>query len=65
MQVQIDDLKNVARVIMGGKSYSGIGNDPPCYVFIEPDGEMEGLDNLRAWRMWWLFGNPCRVIRHL
>ncbi len=49
MEVQIDDLKNVARVIMGGKSHSeGIGNDPPCYVFIEPDGEMEGLDNLRA-----------------
>jgi hypothetical protein len=36
---------------MGGKSLSeGIGNDPPCYVFIEPDGEMEGLDNLRACR---------------
>jgi uncharacterized protein len=51
MQVQIDDLKNVARVIMGGKSRSeAIGNDPPCYVFVEPDGEMEGLDNLRACR---------------
>jgi hypothetical protein len=36
---------------MGCKSLSeGIGNDPPCYVFIEPDGEMEGLDNLRACR---------------
>lgn len=49
MEVQIDDLKNVARVIMGGQSHSeAIGNDPPGYVFIEPDGEMEGLDNLRA-----------------
>jgi uncharacterized protein len=49
MEVQIQDLKNLARVIMRGKSRSeGIGNDPPCYVFIEPDGEMEGLDNLRA-----------------
>jgi uncharacterized protein len=49
MEVQIDDLKNVARVIMGGRSRSeAIGNDPPGYVFIEPDGEMEGLDNLRA-----------------
>jgi uncharacterized protein len=49
MEVRIDDLKNVARVIMGGRSHSeAIGNDPPCYVFIEPDGEMEGLDNLRA-----------------
>jgi uncharacterized protein len=51
MQVQINDLKNIARVIMGGRSHSeGIGNGPPCYVFIEPDGEMEGLDNLRACR---------------
>lgn len=51
MEVQIDDLKDVARVIMGGKSHSeAIGNDPPRYVFIEPDGEMEGLDNLRACR---------------
>ncbi|HMD21687.1 MAG TPA: radical SAM protein [Alloacidobacterium sp.] len=49
MEILIDDLKNVARVIMGGRSTSeAIGNDPPCYVFIEPDGEMEGLDNLRA-----------------
>jgi uncharacterized protein len=49
MEVQVNDLKNMARVIMGGKSHSeGIGNDPPGYVFIEPDGEMEGLDNLRA-----------------
>lgn len=49
MQVQIEVLKNLARVIMGGKSHNeAIGNDPPRYVFIEPDGEMEGLDNLRA-----------------
>jgi uncharacterized protein len=49
MEVQVEVLKNVARVIMGGKSRSeGIGNDPPCYVFVEPDGEMEGLDTLRA-----------------
>lgn len=49
MEVQIEFFKNLARAIMGGKSRSeAIGNDPPCYVFIEPDGEMEGLDNLRA-----------------
>jgi uncharacterized protein len=49
MDVQVNDLKNVARVIMGGSSYNeAIGNDPPHYVFIEADGEMEGLDNLRA-----------------
>jgi uncharacterized protein len=49
MEIQIDDLKDFARVILGGRSHSeAIGNYPPCYVFIEPDGEMEGLDNLRA-----------------
>jgi uncharacterized protein len=49
MDLQINNLKDVARVIMGGKSHSeAIGNGPPGYVFIESDGEMEGLDNLRA-----------------
>ncbi len=49
MEIQINDLKDIARVILGGKSSSeAIGNDPPRYVFIEADGEMEGLDNLRA-----------------
>jgi uncharacterized protein len=49
MDLQINNLKDVARVIMGGMSHSeAIGNGPPCYVFVEPDGEMEGLDNLRA-----------------
>lgn len=51
LDIQIENFMNVARVIMGGKSRNEIiGNDPPCYVFIEPDGEMEGLDNLRACR---------------
>jgi uncharacterized protein len=49
MDFQINNLKDVARVIMGGLSHSeAIGNGPPGYVFIEADGEMEGLDNLRA-----------------
>jgi len=49
MEIQINDLKDVVRVIMGGRSHSeALGNYPPRYVFIEPDGEMEGLDNLRA-----------------
>lgn len=49
MDIQINDLKDIARVIVGGKSVSeAIGNNPPRYVFIEADGEMEGLDNLRA-----------------
>ena len=47
--LQIGDLRNIARIILGGKSLSeGLGNDPPLYVFIEADGELEGLDNLRA-----------------
>jgi uncharacterized protein len=49
MDFQINNLKDVARVIMGGQSHTeAIGNGPPRYVFIEADGEMEGLDNLRA-----------------
>jgi uncharacterized protein len=49
MDVQINNLKDMARVIMGGQSHTeAIGNGPPGYVFIEADGEMEGLDNLRA-----------------
>lgn len=49
MDIQINNLKDMARVIMGGQSHSeAIGNGPPGYVFIEADGEMEGLDNLRA-----------------
>lgn len=45
----IGDLRNVARIVLGGKSrIETLGNIPPLYVFIETDGEMEGLDNLRA-----------------
>jgi uncharacterized protein len=47
--IHIGDLRNMARIIMGGSSQiETIGNVPPRYVFIESDGEMEGLDNLRA-----------------
>jgi uncharacterized protein len=47
--LEIGDLKNVARIVMGGRSrIESIGNIPPLYVFIESDGEMEGLDTLRA-----------------
>jgi uncharacterized protein len=49
LDIHIGDLWNIARVIMGGESHiETIGNIPPLYVFIEPDGELEGLDNLRA-----------------
>lgn len=48
-EVHIGDLRNIARIILGGSSrIETIGNIPPLYVFIESDGEMEGLDNLRA-----------------
>lgn len=49
MDIQIGDLRNVARIVMGGSSQiETVGNVPPQYVFIESDGELEGLDNLRA-----------------
>jgi uncharacterized protein len=47
--IQIGDLRNIARIILGGSSrIETLGNEPPRYVFIEADGELEGLDNLRA-----------------
>lgn len=47
--MQILDLLNVARVVMGGASeIETLGNRPPGYIFVETDGAMEGLDNLRV-----------------
>ena len=47
--IHVGDLRNMARIVMGGSSQiETIGNVPPEYVFIESDGELEGLDNLRA-----------------
>jgi uncharacterized protein len=47
--VHIGDLRNIARIVMGGGSQiETVGNVAPRYVFIESDGELEGLDNLRA-----------------
>jgi uncharacterized protein len=47
--IRIGDLWNLARIVMGGSSQiETLGNVPPQYIFIEPDGELEGLDNLRA-----------------
>lgn len=47
--IHIGDLRNLATIVMGGSSrMETIGNVPPQYVFIETDGELEGLDNLRA-----------------
>jgi uncharacterized protein len=47
--IHIGDLRNMARIILGGSSeIETVGNAPPLYVFIESDGGIEGLDNLRA-----------------
>jgi uncharacterized protein len=41
-------LRNMCRIILGGESRSDMfGNSPLGFVFIEPDGEIEGLDVLR------------------
>jgi uncharacterized protein len=49
MDVSIGDLWNMARIIMGGRSQiETLGNEAPRYVFVESDGQMEGLDNLRV-----------------
>lgn len=51
MDVRVGDLWNMARIILGGTSErEGLGNTPPRYVFIESDGEIEGLDNLKVCR---------------
>jgi uncharacterized protein len=49
MDVTIGDLWNMSRIIMGGRSQiETLGNEAPRYVFVETDGEIEGLDNLRV-----------------
>ena len=49
MDIRVRDLWNIARVILGGAStIETIGNTPPLYAFIEANGDIEGLDNLRA-----------------
>ena len=49
MEVSVGDLKNMARIILGGDSkIETFGNFAPLYVFVETDGEIEGLDSLRV-----------------
>lgn len=49
LSLEIRDLWNVARVIMGGESLiETIGNRAPHYFFVETDGSIEGLDALRV-----------------
>src|ERR1700722_20380104 len=39
----------MSRIILGGRSQiETLGNEAPRYVFVESDGEIEGLDNLRV-----------------
>ena len=45
----VRDLWNISRIILGGRSLiETFGNEPAPYVFIETDGEIEGLDTLRS-----------------
>ena len=47
-EVRVEDMRNMVRIILGGGSQMEcLGNQPPSYVFIEPDGDIEGLDTLR------------------
>jgi uncharacterized protein len=49
IDVTIGDLWNMSRIIMGGRSHiETLGNEAPHYVFVEADGDIEGLDNLRV-----------------
>ena len=49
LEVSIGDLRNMARIILGGDStIETFGNLPPLYAFVETDGEIEGLDSLRV-----------------
>lgn len=47
--IRIREFWSIARLIMGGRSsVDSIGNDPYGYLFVEADGEIEGLDILRT-----------------
>jgi uncharacterized protein len=49
MEICVRDLKNVARLIMGGTSMiETYGGQPAAYVIVETNGAIEGLDSLRA-----------------
>lgn len=49
MELRVVDLWNIARIVMGGGSQiETYGNRPPRYVFIESNGDIEGLDCLRS-----------------
>lgn len=48
-EIQVRDLENISRVVLGGRSrIETIGNPAPHYFFVEADGSIEGLDALRV-----------------
>jgi uncharacterized protein len=49
MDQQISIFWQMSRVILGGRSgFDLFGNRPLAFVFVEPDGSIEGLDTLRV-----------------
>lgn len=47
--VRVDILWSIARLVLGGDSQLDLfGNPPLCFVFVEADGSIEGLDVLRS-----------------
>jgi uncharacterized protein len=47
--VRISPFWNIARVISGGDSVvDALGNPPLRFMFVQPDGAIEGLDVLRS-----------------
>ncbi|HET8844462.1 MAG TPA: radical SAM protein [Ktedonobacteraceae bacterium] len=49
LDVRITNFWNMAKLILGGESgIDSLGNRPLRFVFIEADGEIEGLDVLRV-----------------
>lgn len=49
MQLTVQPFKAMARAVLGGTTtVDFIGNNPYNYIFIEPDGSIEGLDVLRV-----------------
>lgn len=47
--VRVADFWNISRILLGGdSSIENLGNAPSRYVFIESNGDIEGLDVLRV-----------------
>ena len=49
--ISVGNFRNMIRLILGGRSeMETIGDTPPSYVFVQTNGEMEGMDTLRICR---------------